>query len=424
MNNSNSTTRRPYRSRSASTSSSARNGRPKYFSPNHNSGGRNFNSNNKKQNRGRKQSVFNVARYIQDNPVLNQAPEPVEEYVTKHKFSDFDLVRSLSAVIQRSHYKTPSPIQDQIIPYILEGKDVIGLANTGTGKTAAFLIPLINKALKNTNESIMILAPTRELVLQIEKELQSLTRGLRIFSVICVGGVNISGQIRSLRRHQHFIIGTPGRTKDLIQRKCIRPEKIQTVVLDEVDQMLDMGFIADMRSILSQLPKKHQTLFFSATLSKDLEKIAHDFLVHPERVTVKKQETSANVKQEIIRVGGKDKISVLADLLQKEEFSKVLVFGRTKYGVEKLSKKLIQRGIKAASIHGNKSHGQRQNALRSFKESRINVLVATDVAARGIHINNVSHVINFDLPATQEDYTHRIGRTGRVDKQGIAISFV
>ncbi len=372
-------------------------------------------------NRRRRQSAFDVSLYINKNPA-NQVDEA--PYRAKHAFADFKLSQDLIERIGKSHYLAPTPIQDQIIPYILEGKDVVGLANTGTGKTAAFLIPLINKVLAKPDESVIILAPTRELVIQIEQELRTLTRDLRIFSVTCVGGAGIYPQLRALKKHNHFIVGTPGRVKDLINRKAIVPSKIQTIVLDEADRMLDMGFVGDMREIIKLLPAKHHTLFFSATMTKEVEKLIPEFLTNPVKVSVKKQDAAKNIAQDIVKINGRDKLDVLTDLLYQEEFSKVIVFGETKYGVEKLSRKLVQRGFKAVSIHGNKSQKQRQAALKSFKESRINILVATDVAARGIHVENVSHVINYDLPSTREDYINRIGRTGRGERRGIALTFV
>lgn len=362
-----------------------------------------------------------MSRYINKNPAVQTMEAP---YVARHAFADFTLSRDLIRHIQEARYTTPTPIQDQIIQHIINGRDVVGLANTGTGKTAAFLIPLINKVLKNPKESVIVLAPTRELVIQIEQELKTLARGLRIFSVTCVGGTGINPQIRALKQHNHFIVGTPGRVKDLIQRKSLIPGKIGTAVLDEADRMLDMGFIGDMRSILKLLPQAHQTLFFSATMSPVIEKLIHEFLNDPIKVSVKNQDISKNIAQDVVKIGQRDKIEVLISMLSQKEFSKVLVFGKTKYGVENLNTKLVKRGIKAVSIHGNKSHGQRQKALQLFKNSQANILVATDVAARGIHVNNISHVINYDLPATQEDYIHRIGRTGRVNHQGIALTLV
>jgi ATP-dependent RNA helicase RhlE len=372
------------------------------------------------QNKKKDQSI-DISKFINKAVIT----EEVEHFVPDHSFNDFHIDERLKANIASKGFTAPSPIQDKSIPHILRGSDIVGIANTGTGKTAAFLIPLIDKVLKNPKEQILIVAPTRELAIQIEEELKLLTKGLKLFSVCCVGGANIGPQIRELRFHNSFIIGTPGRLKDLMDRKFINLAKFNTVVLDEADRMLDMGFINDIRFMVGQMPNPHHTLFFSATLSREIEALIHEFLNEPVRISVKTQDTSKNVDQDVVRI--KDptsKIDVLHDLLTQEEFNKVLIFGRTKHGVEKLSRVLAQRGLKVESIHGDKTHSNRQRALGMFKDNRIQALVATDVAARGLDIPNVSHVINFDVPATYEDYVHRIGRTGRGNKKGKALTFV
>jgi superfamily II DNA/RNA helicase len=362
---------------------------------------------------------------------INKAvPQEAEAtFVPTHKFTDFQIGDSLKAAITAKGYETPTPIQDKSIPHILEGKDVLGIANTGTGKTGAFLIPLIHKVQLKPNESVLIVAPTRELATQIHDELKGFTSaiksGKRIFSVSCVGGSDLRRQMSDLRYHNNFVIGTPGRLKDLIERKMIRLNEFNTVVLDEADRMLDMGFINDMRYIMSRMPAKRHTLFFSATLSPDIEKLIGDFLTDPVSVSVKSRDTSKNVDQDIVRIPhGTYKFDILCDLLRKPEFSKVLVFGRTKHGVERLANDLVHEGIKAESIHGDKTQGRREQALRRFKENRVQVLVATDVAARGLDIPNVTHVINYDVPMTYDDYVHRIGRTGRSNKTGVALTFI
>jgi superfamily II DNA/RNA helicase len=274
-------------------------------------------------------------------------------------------------------------------------------------------------------ERVLIMVPTRELAVQIADELRGFTGGLRIFSATCVGGASIGQQISDLRRNPNFVIGTPGRLKDLIERRSLVLTTFSTVVLDEADRMLDMGFIADMRAILSHCAPVRHTLFFSATVSHEIEKLVKDFLREPVRISVKTGETSKDVEQDIVRVPpGQNKLDVLHDLLIKPEFNKVLIFGRTKHGVEKLAKTLVQRGFKAESIHGNKTQNRRQKALDLFKRDHVRVLVATDVAARGLDIAGVSHVINYDLPATHDDYVHRIGRTGRAGKKGKALTFI
>ena len=302
---------------------------------------------------------------------------------------------------------------------------MIGLANTGTGKTGAFLLPMLDKIIKNPHERLLVVVPTRELAIQIQEEFRAFAAGLRIGSVVVVGGANIRTQIECLRSKYNVVIGTPGRLKDLIQRKNLNLNTFANVVLDEADRMLDMGFMPDVRYLLSLVAPKRQTLFFSATLAPEIESLIQEFLIDPVKISIKTRETSANIDQDVVRVKpGEDKIEVLQDLLRKANFSKVLIFSRTKHGAEKLSVILSKNGFKAQSIHGDKSHAKRQKALKLFKENYVEILVATDVAARGLDIPDVSHVINFDVPATYDDYVHRIGRTGRAGKTGTALTFV
>lgn len=369
---------------------------------------------------GPKGEHINVARFINKAEIT----EKVEHFKPEHSFNDFKIDESLKRTIAARKYTDPTPIQDRVIAHVLKGADVVGIANTGTGKTAAFLIPLIHKAIIERGNKAIVIVPTRELALQIDQELRAFTPGMKIFSVCCVGGANIRSQISQLKFHNNFIIGTPGRLKDLVERKCINLAEFGTVVLDEADRMLDMGFIHDMKFMMSKMPEKRQTLFFSATMSQEIEGLIKNFLKEPIMISVKTGDTSKNVDQDVVRVGGKDKMDILHDLLNQPEFSKVLIFGRTKHGVEKLSKVLSEKGFKARSIHGNKNQSQRQQALGLFKQNHIQILVATDVAARGLDIPNVSHVINYDIPATYSDYVHRIGRTGRGDKKGKALTFV
>lgn len=321
-------------------------------------------------------------------------------------------------------YNAPTPIQDKVIPHILANQDVVGIANTGTGKTAAFLIPLIDKVMKNRGEKILIMVPTRELATQIDDEFKEFSRMLSMFSVCCVGGSPIGRQLSNLRRSNNFIIGTPGRLKDLEERKALNLSQFKTVVLDEADRMLDMGFIHDMKYMISKMPVDRQTLFFSATMSSDIQALVKNFLRNPVSISVKTGDTAKSVDQDIVRVGPRNKLDVLQDLLSQTDFSRVLIFGKTKHGVERLKDALVARGFKSESIHGNKNQSKRQRALDLFKTSHLQVLVATDVAARGIDVSDISHVINYDLPATYEDYIHRIGRTGRAGKKGKAITFV
>jgi ATP-dependent RNA helicase RhlE len=354
----------------------------------------------------------------------NNIHESLEPTITT-PFTEFELDSKLQRNISQHGYLNPTPIQEGTIPQILEGNDVVGIANTGTGKTAAFLLPLINKSLQNRNERVLIVTPTRELAMQIVDEFKHLSVGTQLDSVLCIGGASSIRQEKKLHHNPHFIIGTPGRLIDLVKRRKLNLSLYQNVVLDEVDRMVDIGFLRDVQFLISYLPKKRQSLFFSATISDKEKAILKEFVTNPIYISVKKQETATNIDQDVIKVKSHDdKVEVLHDLLIQKEFEKVIVFGRTKWGIEKLTRNLINRGFKATSIHGNKSQGQRQRALEQFKKDEVQILLATDVASRGLDIQDVTHVINFDIPATYEDYVHRIGRTGRADKKGTALTFI
>jgi superfamily II DNA/RNA helicase len=375
--------------------------------------------------RGRSARPAARGQYIDSSRFINKAVVHDEEvFVPTHRFADFEITDALKKNIIQKGYETPTPIQDRAIPHVLRGEDVVGIANTGTGKTAAFLVPLINKVLLDRTQRVLIMVPTRELARQIEDEYWGFADQMRIGAVTVVGGANIGPQISTLRRNPNFVIGTPGRIKDVMDRRALDLSTFHTVVLDEADRMLDMGFIHDMKMILGRMPTPRHTLFFSATLSHEIESLIGSFLNAPVRISVKTGDTAAMVDQDIVRVSGKNKIDVLHDLLSQPEFKKVLVFGRTKHGVEKLSKTLSERGFKSESIHGNKTQSKRERALSSFKENRAQVLVATDVAARGIDVEDITHVINYDVPTTYDDYVHRIGRTGRAGKRGKALTFI
>ncbi len=347
-----------------------------------------------------------------------------QEYIPKNSFSDFLIEDLLKVNIEKKGYTAPTPIQDQAIPHLLEGRDVIGTANTGTGKTAAFLIPLINNVLTQKTSRVLIIAPTRELAFQIKAEFRSFALQTGLRSILCIGGVNINPQIKALKNNPEFVIGTPGRLIDLEQNSVLNFSHYTSIVLDEVDRMLDMGFIKDIKYIVNKLPKKRHSLFFSATLDKGLQLIMNNFLRNPISISVKMRQSAENVNQEVIRVGQQNKIDLLHDLLIKPEYTKVLIFLRTKHFVGKLAKELIARGFVVGLIHGNRSQAQRSKALQLFKAGKTHILLATDVVARGIDIDDISHVINFDLPQTYEDYIHRIGRTGRANKVGRSITFV
>lgn len=379
------------------------------------------------QNRGQQRGGRFKGARIDVSKFINKARivEETDVFVPEHAFADFAIDPRLKKTVTERGYVTPTPIQDRAIPHVLRGEDVIGIANTGTGKTAAFLLPLIHKVLGSPAEKAIVVVPTRELALQIHDELRAVVKGLGIFAVTCIGGAGIGEQLKNLRMKHNFVIGTPGRLKDLIERKALDMSKFSTIVLDEADRMLDMGFIHDMKFLMAKMPEKRHSLFFSATFSPEIERLVQGFMKSPVKISVKTGDTSENVDQDIVRVSDKTKkMEVLHDLLNKTGFAKVLIFGQTKHGVERLSRELEKRGFKSASIHGNKNQSQRKKALSLFKTNMINILVATDVAARGLDIDNVSHVINYDVPMTYEDYTHRIGRTGRAGKKGTAITFV
>lgn len=361
------------------------------------------------------------------NPMMfvMKAEEVVEEaYVPANNFTDFPFEEGVMKNIRSHSYEKPTAIQDQAINHILEGRDLVGIANTGTGKTAAFLLPLISKIAKDRNQKVLIVTPTRELASQIQDEFKKFSFGLGIYSTLCIGGASMNGQMKEISRRPNFVIGTPGRIKDLESRRILPLRQFQNVVLDEVDRMLDMGFVNDIRHIISTLSENRQSLFFSATMPEEIKAIMKGFLKDPITVSVKTGSTSKNIDQDIVRVQGRDKVEILHQLLIQEEFKRVLVFGRTKWGVDKLERSLIGRGFKAIAIHGNKSQGQRIQALRKLKNNEVQVLLATDVASRGLDIQDVTHVINYDAPERYEDYVHRIGRTGRAGKKGVALTFV
>lgn len=348
-----------------------------------------------------------------------------EEYVATHKFADFQIAPEIKKNIAAKNYVSPTPIQDQAIPVVLQGKDIIGIANTGTGKTAAFLIPLIDKVARDRSQNVLIITPTRELALQIQDELFQFAKGLGIKAALCIGGTSMRRQRTEIAYRPNFVIGTPGRIKDLVGQNCLHLSSFGNVVLDETDRMVDIGFIHDIKYLISLLPQKRQSLFFSATVSQKVKEIIETFVTDPVTVSVKVRDTVENISQEVIKVeGGKQKVDKLHDLLIQEGFDKVLIFGRTKWGIQRLTNELTDRGFKAGAIHGNKSQSQRQKTLDQFRTNQIHILLATDVASRGLDIEDVSHVINYDMPSSYDDYIHRIGRTGRAQKRGTALTFV
>ena len=379
-------------------------------------------SNNFRRTQGkakRRGEQIDESKFVKKAESLEQKPAEI-----KNSFESFGFCQQLNQNLIDRSYDIPTPIQDQSIEHILNGRDLIGLANTGTGKTAAFLLPLIERCFADKSKKVLIIAPTRELAQQIDDEFKKFAARMGFYSVSCVGGMPINRQLNSLQRNPNFVIGTPGRLKDLNDRGVLDFAKFRFVVLDEIDRMLDMGFVAEIRRILGQMPEERQSLFFSATMPPKIKELVNQFLREPITIQVSTGETAKNVDQDIVRVSDDMKFDRLKELLITSELQKVLIFSETKRGVEKLAVALVRAGFKADSIHGNKRQGQRQRALSQFKESRLQILVATDVAARGLDIDNVTHVINYTIPQTYNDYVHRIGRTGRGDKKGFALTFV
>jgi ATP-dependent RNA helicase RhlE len=350
-------------------------------------------------------------------------PVQTADYAAQHSFQDFDIHELLRTNMQAKDFSAPSPIQDQAIPVGLSGQDVIGIANTGTGKTIAFAIPILHKLLTTRGAKALIMAPTRELATQIEEEFRSLAKGSGLYGAVLIGGAPMGPQLRDLSRNPSLVIGTPGRIKDHLERHSLDVSHFAIVTLDEVDRMLDMGFVNDMRLILRKIAPERQSFFFSATLDAKVNGLIQEFAHDPVTISVKTGDTIGTVEQNVVRyTTNSDKIDKLHELLVQA--SKALVFDDTQRSVERLSKELQARGFQANAIHGGKSQGQRQRALRQFKSSEVTVLVATDVAARGLDVSDITHVINYSTPQSYDDYVHRIGRAGRAGRTGHALTFI
>ena len=346
--------------------------------------------------------------------------------VVTRSFSEMKIHSELQSRIERKGYINSTEIQDKTFEIIMDGLNVMGIANTGTGKTGAFLIPILNKIISEKKSAkTIILVPTRELAEQVEQELKSLTKGLKVFSSVFIGGTSVRKDLDKLRRPNDVVIGTPGRINDLIDRRALKLFDFSKIVLDEFDTMLDMGFLQDVTKVIDQMHKRDQTILFSATENSKQQNIIDSIIDDYQKVSVSSGEANTdNIYQEIIKTrGDDDKFDILADLLEKEEFEKVLIFLETKRQVSKLFMKLKQYGVRIDEIHGDKTQMYRSKAVRKFKSGAIKVLVATDVASRGIDIDNVTHVINYEIPSSRESYIHRIGRTGRAGKSGNAITF-
>ncbi len=345
------------------------------------------------------------------------------------KFNDLGLSAEILRAIAEQGYDTPTPIQQQAIPVVLEKRDLMACAQTGTGKTAGFTLPILQllkgKRARPKQPRVLVLTPTRELAMQVEESARTYGKYLPLISLSIFGGVGINPQIQALSRGVDILVATPGRLLDHMQQRTVDLSAIEILILDEADRMLDMGFIRDIRKILAVMPKQKQSLLFSATFSDEIRELAQTFLNNPASVEVARRNTTVEtVAQRVIYVDRERKSELLISLLQSHGWHQVLVFTRTKHGADALARKLEKAGVRAAALHGNKSQGARVRALGDFKDNKLVVLVATDIAARGLDIDALPHVINFELPNISEDYVHRIGRTGRAGMEGEALSLV
>ncbi len=367
-------------------------------------------------------SAINPSLLIKEAVIAEQT-----KFTPSQSFDQMPVNFKLKANLRNKGYGFPTQIQQETLEPLIAGRDLVGVAETGTGKTGAFLIPIIENLLNDPHQNTsLIVVPTRELALQIEEEFKSLTRGLRLFSCTFIGGTSVGRDLSRLRKQNHVIIGTPGRLLDLTNRGSLRLEEISILVLDEFDRMLDMGFINDIKKLIRSMSRRRQTMLFSATMDNTQKTLINSILKNSLEVKVSSGNTSSdNVEQDVIRVPQEqDKFNMLLNLLDDDSFEKVLIFAETKRLVDKVSKRLNQSGVATEHIHGNKTQNYRNKALNKFKKGQVQVLVATDVAARGIDVIDITHVINYQIPLTFESYIHRIGRTGRAGKIGKAFTFV
>ncbi len=381
---------------------------------------------NKRKTRPQQNRKKPVSQINPEHLVKKATQTQVAPYVSKLMFPQFNLHKDLNASITKKGYSTPTEIQEKCIPHLLAKKNLIGIAATGTGKTGAFLIPIVQQMLEKDALTSLVIVPTRELALQVNNEFRSFTKNTRLHSVCFIGGTNINRDMALLKRNPRMIIGTPGRINDLLKRKALRLDSTSILVMDEFDRMLDMGFIRDVERIVASMRNRRQTMLFSATVDASQEKIIKQMVENPVKVNVTSGlKSSDNVDQSIIRVSSNEnKYKMLVKLISDAACEKVILFAETKHTVDKLCRQLIKSGIKSDMIHGNKSQNYRTNAINLFKTGKVKVLVATDVAARGIDIKGITHVINYQLPQTMDSYIHRIGRTGRAGAVGTAFTFV
>lgn len=362
-------------------------------------------------------------------PLLNTSP--AEKSRSSTSFSELGLVEGIQKALIEQNYISPTPIQSAAIPYLLEGRDLLGCAQTGTGKTAAFALPILNnlsltwdRKLRPKQAQVLVLTPTRELAIQIEESFRTYGKYLKLKYAVIFGGVGQTPQVKALAHGVDVLIATPGRLLDLIQQRHLNLSGVEVFVLDEADRMLDMGFINDINKVLKLLPSQRQNLFFSATMPSEIVKLANTILNNPAKVEVTPPSTTAElINQSVMYVERNKKADLLRHLLSDHHLKRVIVFTRTKHGANRVAENLEKNKIPAAAIHGNKSQGARQRALENFRSGQIRALVATDIAARGIDIDGISHVVNYEIPNVSESYVHRIGRTARAGSSGTAISF-
>ncbi len=349
-----------------------------------------------------------------------------KQFHASRSFDEMPIHHHLKSNLDEMGFKFPTQIQEETLEPLLQGKDLVGIANTGTGKTVAFLMPIIEELLRNEGPKSLVVVPTRELAQQVEGEFKKLTRGMGLYSSCFIGGTSISRDLEQLQKRNDLIIGTPGRLMDLANRGNFLLNQITTLILDEFDRMLDMGFVNEIKQMVGSMTRRKQTMLFSATVDNKQKKLIDELLSDPIEIKVSSGKTSSdNVEQDIIRVpNGADKFDLLLRLVSEDEFEKVLVFTETKRLTDRVSKKLKRSGIAADLIHGDKSQSYRMKALQNFRKGKVRVLVATDVAARGIDVDNITHVINYQLPLSYDSYLHRVGRTGRAGKKGKALTLV
>ncbi len=380
--------------------------------------------NNKQRNKSSRKKVS--SRIDPKNLVKKAIKTEEEKFVSTITFQEFSLHTLLSKNIKSKGYKSPTEIQERSIPTLISGSDLIGIAATGTGKTGAFLIPIIQQMLENENTRALVVVPTRELAEQVQEEFRSLTKGSGLNSSCFIGGTNVGRDLSEARRKNRFIVATPGRLNDLINRGAMKLSSTHILVLDEFDRMLDMGFIGDVRNIATTMSQRTQTILFSATVDKSQETLIREFVSSPVKINVNTGANSSdNVHQDIIKVkSSENKFDVLIELLKGDSFEKVILFAETKRSADKIGLQLKRSGMRSDVIHGDKSQNYRSNAIKLFKSGKTKILVATDVASRGIDVDNVTHVVNYELPRTMDSYIHRIGRTGRAGKVGMAYTFV